>query len=204
MTALLQHPFRFVAVFLVAEAALAFAAFGAGAEGLQAVARYSGRLGLFWFGLAFAASAWHRLAPSPLTRLALSRRRQLGLAFGVHHLVHLGWLLAYLSAAGKALDPARAAGGLVGYVLLVAMMATSTDAAVRWLGRRRWQRVHRLGLWYLWIAFALTYVPRLQGKVPDAGGGTAEFVACLLVIAALGSLRLAAFVRPAPAVAPPA
>lgn len=204
MQALLRHPLRFVVACLAAEAAIAFAWFGTGVEGLQAVARYSGRLGLFWFGLAFLAGPWHRLAPSPLSRLALRNRRRVGLAFGVHHLVHLGWLLAYLSAAGQALDPARAAGGLVGYVVLVAMMATSTDAAVRRLGRSRWQRLHRSGMWYLWVAFLLTYVPRLQGKVPNAGGSAAEFVACLAVVVALGGLRLLALARPAPAAAPPA
>ncbi len=195
MQALLRHPFVFVAASLALEAAVAFAWFGSGTPGLQAVSRYSGRLGLFWFALPFAAAPWHRLAPSRLSRLALQGRRRLGLAFGAHHLVHLGWLLAYLSAAGKALDPARAAGGLLGYGILVAMMATSTDGAVRRLGPRRWQRLHRAGLWYLWVAFLLTYVPRLQGRVPDAGGGTAEFVACFALIWVLAGLRLLAFVH---------
>jgi DMSO/TMAO reductase YedYZ heme-binding membrane subunit len=149
-------------------------------------------MGLMWFALIFSISPWHYFAPSELTRMALRRRRHLGLAFGYHHLVHLALLLTYLGASGHGLNMSRAAGGMVGYVFLVVMMATSSDAAVRRLGPTNWKRLHRTGLWYLWIVFVLTYVPRLQGKVAIAGGGQAEYVACISLVFALAALRGAA------------
>ena len=38
------------------------------------------------------------------------------------------------------------------------MAATSSDAAVRMLGTRRWRNLHRFGLYYLWIVFTVTYL----------------------------------------------
>ena len=201
LRALLEHPYRFVAIALVVEAAAALALFGSGVEGLQAIARYSGRAGLLWFALIFAIAPWHRFAPGEWTRLALRRRRHLGLAFGVHHLVHLVELLTYLGMSGKGLDLSRAAGGMVGYVLLVFMMLTSNDAAVARLGAKNWKRLHRTGLWYLWIVFLMTYLPRVRGERPDAGGGPVEWTACLALVIAMAALRAAAFAtrrRPAP------
>jgi len=191
--ALLQHPFRFATLALLLEAAAALAGFGWNLEGLQAFTRYSGRVGLLWFALIFSFSPLHRLQPREWTRFALRRRRKLGLAFGYHHLVHLTLVLCYLQASGRDLDPARSAGGVLGYVFVLAMMLTSSDAAVARLGVRNWRRLHLAGLWYLWIAFLLTYLPRLQGKVENAGGGMAEFVACMSLVIALALLRGAAF-----------
>ncbi|MFN2378237.1 MAG: hypothetical protein ABR538_17035 [Candidatus Binatia bacterium] len=196
--ALLRHPFRFATLALLLEAAVAVGGFGWNLDGLQAVTRYSGRVGLLWFALVFSISPLHRLRPREWTRLALRRRRQLGLAFGYHHLVHLALVLSYLQASGRDLDPSRAAGGVLGYVLVVAMMLTSSDAAVATFGAHNWRRLHRAGLWYLWVAFLLTYLPRLQGKVENAGGGMAEFTACISLVLAIALLRGAALLSPRP------
>lgn len=192
------HPFAGVGASLLACAAFALLLHGSGIEGLQALARYTGRAGLLWFALVFSISPWLRLAPGERARAAMRSRRRLGLAFGVHHFVHLAVLLAYLAASGQELDPGRAAGGMAGYVAIALMMATSTDAAVKRLGAANWRRLHRTGLWYLWIVFLLTYLPRLAGEVPAAGGGPAQFVPCVLLLAAIAGLRIAAFVRARP------
>ena len=47
--------------------------------------------------------------------------------------------------------------GGAGFVVVALMAATSSDAAVAWLGRARWTLLHRLGLYYLWFIFAFTY-----------------------------------------------
>jgi len=203
---LLLHPYRFAAIALVVEAVAAFATFGTGVEGFQALARYSGRVGLLWFALVFSVAPLHRFLRSEWTKLALRNRRRLGLAFGMHHFVHLAELLTYLAISGKGFDPSRAAGGMVGYAFLLAMMLTSNDAAVARLGPRNWKRLHRTGVWYLWIVFVMTYVPRVRGQMTDAGGGHLEFVTCLSLVVALGLLRAAAFLsarRASPAAVAP-
>jgi methionine sulfoxide reductase heme-binding subunit len=194
MSWILLHPYSAAALAIALEAAAAFAAFGTGVEGMQALARYSGRAGLAWFALIFMVAPWHQLARSPTSKLAMRQRRHLGLAFGSHHLAHLAFLLTYLAASGKGLDPARAAGGMAGYAAIVVMMATSTDAAVARLGARSWRRLHRTCLWYVWIVFFVTYASRLLGKVPDAGGSVAEFVPCMAVVIVVAMFRAGVFV----------
>jgi DMSO/TMAO reductase YedYZ heme-binding membrane subunit len=113
----------------------------------------------------------------------------------VHHTVHLALLLTYLHESGHPLVASRAAGGMVGYVLLYAMMAASSDSARRRLGSTGWRAFHHAALWYLWIVFVLTYLPRVLGKLPNAGGGQAEFAACLSLLIVLAALRAGAFAK---------
>ena len=182
------HPYRYAALSLFACALAAYAGYGSGIEGLQAVTRYTGRAGLLWFSILFVLAAEHRYADTNRARQALAIVR----GFAVHHAVHLVLLLSYLEASGHPLVVSRAAGGMLGYVLLFAMAAASTDTARRRIGSTRWKALHQLGLWYLWIVFVLTYLPRLEGKLPDAGGGPKEFAACMLLLVVLAAFRVAA------------
>lgn len=81
-------------------------------------------------------------------------------------------------------DPITAVVGGGAYLTLYAMAATSTDAAVRRLGRN-WRRLHTFGVYYLWFVFAFTYGTRTF----ERGSWYAPFFAT--AIAALG-LRLVA------------
>lgn len=198
MRAILDHPFAAATLSLAACAAFAMLLHGSGVEGLQALARYTGRAGFLWFAFVFSIAPWLRLAPGPQPRAAMRARRSLGLAFGYHHFVHLAALLAYLRVSGHELDARRAAGGMAAYLVIALMMGTSNDSAVRRLGPSNWRRFHRAGLWYLWIVFLLTYLPRLAGEVPDAGGGRAWFVLGVLLLAAIAGLRIAATSRRRP------
>lgn len=194
MPTLLQRPFLTATASLAACALFAFLGFDSGVDRLQAFARYTGRAGLLWFALVFAVAPMHGLAPGPLTRIAMRRRRRLGLAFAYHHGVHLAALLTYLRASGHELDPGRAAGGMAGYVAIALMAVTSNDAAVRRLGARTWKMLHRGGLWYLWLVFGLTYGPRL-GRAETTAADAAIFTAALILLAALALLRVGAALR---------
>jgi len=51
------------------------------------------------------------------------------------------------------------------------MAATSSDAAFRMLGARRWRRLHTAGSYDIWLIFAFSYFPRVSesiGAVPFA------------------------------------
>ena len=187
--ALAEHPYLFVAASLALCAVAAVAGYGTGIEGLQAVTRYTGRAGLLWFSIIFLLAASHRFRGGAATRDAL----RITVAFGIHHTVHLALLLAYVWGSASGLDVSRAAGGMLGYVLLFAMMATSRSAEDA--GPFRYRALHELGLWYLWVVFALTYVPRLAGKLPNVGGGRNEFLACMTLVVVIATVRLGAFVN---------
>jgi DMSO/TMAO reductase YedYZ heme-binding membrane subunit len=44
------------------------------------------------------------------------------------------------------------------YLLLVAMALTSTNRTAAWLGARRWNALHRIGMHWLWFIFAYDWV----------------------------------------------
>jgi DMSO/TMAO reductase YedYZ heme-binding membrane subunit len=160
--------------------AVGLAAGGAGAEGWQLAARYTARVSFLLFLPVYLASPLRRLAPGPATRALVARRRALGLGFAAAHVVHLGALLRFARLSGEPPDlPALVVGGAA-YAALLAMAATSNDAAVRRLGRS-WRVLHRTGLHLLWFVFAFSYLGRL-GREPVF---FAPFAA-----AALGALAL--------------
>jgi hypothetical protein len=75
--------------------------------------------------------------------------------------------------------------GGVGYAFTAAMAATSSDAAMRALGRSRWRALHASGMWTLWAIFLATF----------AGAATARPTP--LYLAAVASLALAVALRAA-------
>lgn len=127
----------------------------------QLAARYTARLAFLLFLPVYVASSWHRLAPSAATRWLMRRRRSLGLAFATAHVVHLGALTMFQVTSRGMPDLVTMGVGGGAFVVLFAMVATSNDAAVRRLGGRRWQRLHRFGMHYLWFVFAFSYAGRV-------------------------------------------
>jgi len=165
--------------------AVGLAAGAAPDERWQLAARYTARLAFLLFMPVYVASAWNRLAPSAGSRWVMKRRRSLGLAFATTHTIHLGALTTYNVVAGTVPDPATLIVGGGAFATLYAMVLTSNDAAVRRLGGRRWQSLHRFGMHYLWFVFAFSYAGRVLG-------GKLEFAPLLaLALAGLG-LRITA------------
>ncbi len=175
-----------VAAALGALLAIGYALYGgtSAAQSWQLAARYTARFSFTIFLLVFLARPWNVLAPSTLSRTLLLRRRSLGLAFATAHTVHLAALTTFFVVKGTPPDPITAVVGGGAYLTLYAMAATSTDAAVRRLGRN-WRRLHTFGVYYLWFVFAFTYGTRTL----ERGSWYAPFFAT--AIAALG-LRLVA------------
>ncbi len=155
----------------------------------QLAARYTARLAFLLFLPVYVASSWHRLAPSAATRWLMRRRRSLGLAFAIAHIVHLGALATFQVTSRGMPDFVTLGVGGGAFFVLFAMVATSNDAAVRRLGGRRWQRLHRFGMHYLWFVFAFSYAGRVAA-------GMWSFVPLLgVALAGLGLRIVAARVR---------
>ena len=155
-------------------------------EGWSAAARRTARLSFLIFLVVYLARPWVTLAPGSISRWCLRQRRSLGLGFATAH----GFHFVMLAAVGVAKHawpalPTLLFGGF-GYVVVVAMAATSSDAAVRALGASRWKRLHRFGIHYLWLIFTLSYLTRATSNPRFFGP---------LLLLALGAalLRVAAF-----------
>ncbi|HZO07783.1 MAG TPA: hypothetical protein VFC77_00285, partial [Myxococcota bacterium] len=120
------------------------------------------RVGLAYFLAAYSASSLRRLWPRPATAWLLRNRRWLGLSFAVAQAVHLAAIGLLARAQGSAFetDPVSFAGGALGYAFTAALAATSSDRAVAWLGAARWRRLHRAGIHWIWIVYAVTELPQ--------------------------------------------
>lgn len=166
--------------------------------GLREVIRLTARTSVLWFVLAFAARPLVALRPSAASKWLLRHRRHLGLATAISHGGHLLAIAILAGRQGAAfwqtLAPTTIVGGTLGYVLLAAMVATSTDRAAAGLGRRRWRALHLTGMWAMWGIFASTYLGQLGRTL------TGAVLAAVLVAAAglraAAALRLAARARP--------
>lgn len=154
-------------------------------EGWRLAARWTARVSFAIFLPVYVASAWYRLAPGELSRGLLRRRRAVGLAFATAHTIHLGALVTFITLSGEPRSVVTLVVGGGAYLTMFAMAATSTDAAVRRLGKN-WKRLHAFGIHYLWFVFTFSYFGRtLDGDV---------FYAPMLALA-LGGLGLRGLAR---------
>lgn len=168
--------------------ALTVLVLGTGEEALRSGMRTTARLAVVVFSLVFAASSLNALFRAAWSKWLLRNPRSLGLGFGVFQLAH-GVLIVLLAALHPAsfwadADPLGLIGGSVGYVFLLLLMATSSGGAVRVLGRRAWQALHKSGVYVLWGIFMFTYVPLAlmsPAYIPLAALLVAAFAARLVV-----------------------
>jgi hypothetical protein len=174
-----------ISLALVAMSALVLAAAGSGEEGVRMLIRATARSSALLFLVAFLARPLRQLWRTDATAFALRNRRYFGVSMAVSHAIHgaaIVWLLTAFPAAYQANALTLAFGGL-GFVFIAAMAATSSDAAVRALGRPRWTLLHRTGVWYLWFIFWYTFPPE-QGWDALHAVAVATFTAAPLVRAA--------------------
>ncbi len=161
---------------------------GAGEEGTRLVIRQTARISVLFFAAAFTASSLLRLRPAAWSRWMMRHRRWLGLSFALSHLVHLGAILRLLQIAPDfALDTPTIVGGGLAYVFVFLLAITSFDGAVKRLGARNWQRLHKTGAYYIWFIFTFSYLPRAVVSAP--------FIAPSLLLIGAWALRIAAHWR---------
>jgi hypothetical protein len=170
-------------VAVVSTAVLATA--GAGDRGMHLVLRATALMSLSFFLCAFVAAPLRELRPGGAADWLVDNRRYLGLSFAVSHFVHLAAIVELVRITARSPSAVTLVVGGFGYVLLFAMAATSSDAAVAWLGARRWRQLHSFGLHYLWLVFTLTLL--------DSVGVSS--VAALAELALVGAMVLRLTVR---------
>lgn len=151
---------------------------GGGEEGLRAPIRATARTTALLFVVLFCTSAVRRRWPGAATNWLMRNRRYLGLSAAVSHGYHLIFILAlYGIGKGGDTDILTVIGGGWGFVLLGLMAATSNDASQRGL-RKNWRRLHLLGMWTVWIIYAVSYFPRVSDPI--------AVIASLLLLVSLG------------------
>lgn len=148
-------------------------------SGLQAATRFSGRLSAFIFGLIFILLPYHR------ERLTGILSDKFFLAFAVAHTIHFIELFWYNMLIGGTFIPLRVAGGALAYLLILTMPFFIGKVA-----DRKKQLLENIYLFYIWLVFFITYLPRIQGKLPYVGGTYPEFVVMFIWICLLLVIRI--------------
>lgn len=155
---------------------------GTDADQWGRAARWTARIGLPLFLLTYLASSLGRLWPNALTRSVWQNRRYWGLGFAACHTVHLYALVRALDASGEVRTFASLVPGGLAYVMVGLLALTSSDAAMRALGRN-WRRLHTIGVHYIWLIFTLAYAGRLANPatLPEALYGVSLCLTALAV-----------------------
>jgi DMSO/TMAO reductase YedYZ heme-binding membrane subunit len=157
---------------------------GAGEAGLLAVLRATARTSLLLFLCVFLASTARACWPNRATEWLLDNRRYLGVSFATSHAVHLGAIVGLTRVSAHRPDGAVLVLGGLGFLLILAMTATSFDATASLLGPRHWRRLHAAGIYYVWTIFSLTYLghadqdPKAAVSVVLLVGALAFRIAC--------------------------
>ena len=198
MRSLLLHPLAKPLVFVLSLLPLAWLVFGAindqlGANPAEALIRSLGDWTLRFLCLTLAVTPLRVRTRTP----QLARyRRMLGLFtffYACLHLLAYGWLDMGLDMADIGRDILKRPFILVGFacwLLLLPLAATSFNRAVRWLGGRQWQALHRLV--YVIAPLALLHFFWMKSGKNDF----AEVAVYALVIAALLLERLVRYFKP--------
>jgi methionine sulfoxide reductase heme-binding subunit len=132
---------------------------GFGETGIRIVIRLTARSSCLLFLFAFLGSTLAALWPNVWTQWLRANRRYFGLSFAMSHMWHAIAIigLAFISS-GQAIT--YSPGGMLGYVFIVLMSATSSNRAMQWLGDRRWHILHTVGAYYIWLAFMVAFSKR--------------------------------------------
>lgn len=129
------------------------------AEQANLAARWTARVALPLFLVAYLASTLVRLWPGENSRAIARRRRQWGLGFALAHTIHLGALAVNVLLFAPREIASLFPGGLA-YIMIYIMAITSNNFSVKALGKN-WKRLHRVGTHYIWFIFTASYVTRL-------------------------------------------
>lgn len=147
------------------------------------------RCALPLFVLAFTASSLAALWPGEPARWLLSNRRHIGLAFAFGMAWHFTFVAYFFWAFGVHLNRTVITLDLIGLAFLLALTTTSFRWASRHLTRKAWRRLHKCGVYAIWLLALYIYAESVRWG-PDAFN-----LSALAILLAAWGLRLAAWVQ---------
>ena len=129
-------------------------------ESTRLVIRWSARISVTSFCLAFGGSAIHHFTKNSLSWWLMMNRKYWGISFAIVHLIHLCFLgvLQYFfhPVFTLAASTSLLAGGLA-YLFVILMFMTSFETFSNKISRQNWKILHNLGGYWIWIIFANSY-----------------------------------------------
>ncbi len=132
-------------------------------EGTREMIRWSARISVVLFSLAFAASGIHRLVQNSLTFWLLMNRKYLGISFAIVHLEHLFFLVILQYNFHPVFEKAKTIsliGGGLAYLFLILMLLTSFELFSKFLSKKQWKVLHTVGGYWILFIFLRSYWKR--------------------------------------------
>lgn len=160
--------------------------YGFSIDAIHVTTRFSGRLSLLIFSLLF-------ILPPEKRELSLSSRSYH--IFAIAHGIHLIELLSFVYLNHTVLNPIRLTGGFLAYVFVFIMPYLATRAAKSKISVTSFKRIQYGYDFYIWLIFFLTYLPRILGKLPLAGGTFSEHVTLFVWVCIMPLLKLISLLK---------
>ena len=91
--------------------------------------------------------------------------------------------------------PIRVAGGALAYLLIFLMPVLWHYRMQGRISVEKFFVIQTVFMYYTWFVFFLTYLPRVQGKLPQAGGNYFEHVALLGWVSTMLGIKLAGLIQ---------
>ena len=143
--------------------ALLMIIYGFTETGIRHEIRWTARISVVLFSLAFAASGIHRFLQNSLSFWLLMNRKYLGISFAIIHLTHLFFLGILQFNFHPVFERAKTIsllGGGLAYLFVVLMLLTSFERFSKYLTRRQWKILHTAGGYWIWYIFLRSYWKR--------------------------------------------
>lgn len=179
-----RNAFLSTLIIEVGVALLAVINYGITLEALQALTRFSGRTSLVIFSFIFLFQK-HRLI-----KITSVLSEKYFLIFAIAHGIHLVELLCYVYFSGIQLVPYRVAGGFIAYAFIFVMPWLENRFIQSKFTSKQFSIIVLFYLYYVWLIFFMTYLSRVQGSFPKAGGSYAEHIALLGWVALMLGIKL--------------
>src|SRR3984885_1516066 len=131
-------------------------------HGTEFIILYSVRCALPFFLVAFTASSLAILWPRQSTRWIVSNRRYFGLAFAFGMGWHLSFVAYTILRFGNHLNRTATTLDLIGLAFLLALTLTSFRWFAHPLSLATWRRLHRTGVYAIWLLATYIYLARAR------------------------------------------
>jgi hypothetical protein len=151
----------------------------------QTIARLSGRVSLGLFGLLFINESLKLFRPQQAFQSDFWAEKTLFPAFAFHHFLHLGFLATFLYLSQAEIIVYRLLGGALAYFLILLF-----PILLYW--RPQWisQPLRYFYLYYVWFVMFMTYIARVRGTLPVAGGTMTEHIFFFSIVLLLLTFNL--------------
>lgn len=150
---------------------------------LQTVTRFSGMLCLLLFSAIFLMYNKPEILHAWLSK-------NYYLLFATVNAIHLAEYLLLLPFSNTHLLYYRVVGGTLAHLFIFSMPIISAYSKAGKIPLQQFSIIETTFLYSVWLFFFLTYLPRVQGKLPSVEGSYAESVALLGWVSTMMGVKL--------------